>query len=408
MTFPYKTPRHNAIIAKIRGRLVSTLLLLLPIFLAGCNAPIKVKSTTYTPLIQHNATIAEAELLDLGVLSFDPGLDDVDDKAAEAILPQVRAAEAHYLANQLTQTIQNSAGWGAVRMLPSPNVVTDVYVTGLIKHSDGEILALEISVTDTAGTHWYTKKYQTIASKYAYDRRQKLQRDPFQGLFNQIANDLLKYRQGLSSAQAVNLRTVSALRFARGFAPDAFDQHLQTDRRGKLTVARLPAANDPMLARVQRLRERDYLYVDTVQEYYDAFLQRMATPYQTWRAQSYDEVMAARELKRQSLLRTAGGVAAVVAGVAASGSNSGSARAAGAVAIGSGALLVKSGLAKKAEAQIHIEALAELGQSLEAEVEPRVIELEDQTITLTGNVQMQYEQWQEILQKIYRAERGEI
>ena len=78
------------------------------------------------------------------------------------------------------------------------------------------------------------------------------------------------------------------------------------------------------------------------------------------------------------------------------------------MAIGSGALLVKSGLGKRAEAQIHVEALAELGQSLEAEVEPRVIDLEDQTITLTGNVQMQYQQWREILRKIYLSERGEL
>ena len=69
-------------------------------------------------------------------------------------------------------------------------------------------------------------------------------------------------------------------------------------------------------------------------------------------------------------------------------------------------MLVKSGLAKKGEAQIHIEALAELGQSLESEVEPRTVTLEDQTITLNGNVQAQYQQWKKLLQKIYTLERG--
>jgi hypothetical protein len=377
------------------------------LLLVGCNSPIKVKTTTYTPLAPGKSTVVEAELLDLGVLSFNPGLDQLEKDEEASVLPEVRNAEAHYLANQLTMTIQDSSTWGAVRMLPSSEVITDVYVNGVIEKSNGEVLELEITVTDTSGKQWYKKKYAGTASKYAYDRRQKLQRDPFQGLFNQIANDLVIWRQKLSGKEAVNLRTISSLRFAEDFAPLVYDQHLQVDRKGQITVNRLPASNDPILQRIQRMRERDYLYVDTVQEYYDAFSRRMTEPYQSWRAQSYDELLAARDLKKQSFERTAGGIAAIVVGILASGSNNSSARAGGAVAIGSGALLVKSGLAKKAEAQIHVEALAELGQSLEAEVEPRVIELEDQTVTLTGNVQMQYDQWQEILQKIYRAERGE-
>jgi len=55
---------------------------------------------------------------------------------------------------------------------------------------------------------------------------------------------------------------------------------------------------------------------------------------------------------------------------------------------------------------MHIEALAELGESLEVAIEPRVIELEDRTITLTGNAEAQYAQWKALLQQIYDAERG--
>ena len=397
----YRSPPARAAHTRLSGLLVVLLM-------TGCNAPIQVKSTTYTPLQHQKAIIPEAELLDVGILTFDPGLDDLDEEEEANILPSIRNAEAHYLATQLTHTIQDSAAWGAVRLLPSAEVITDVYVSGVIKHSDGEKLELDITVKDTTGKAHYTKTYQAVASKYAYERRKKLKRDPFQGLFNQIANDLVEWRQQLSGKQALDIRTISSLRFARDFSPEAFAQHLETDRKGRLSIARLPAENDPILRRLEPLRERDYLYVDTVQEYYDAFSEQMKEPYQTWRSESYDEVMAARQLKRQSIQRTAGGVAAILAGIAASGSNSGAARASGAVAIGSGALLVKSGLGKRAEAQIHIEALAELGQSLEAEVEPQVIDLEDQTITLTGNVQMQYQQWREILKKIYLSERGEL
>ena len=340
------------------------------------------------------------------MLAFDPGLDNMSDKQAEIVLPSVRVAEGHYLANQLARTIQDSTAWGAVRVLPSKEVITDIYVEGIILHSDGEKLELGITVTDTSGRQWYQRSYSQEASKYAYQRRKSLLRDPFQGLFNRIANDLSEFRKSLKSKEAMALRNISTLRFAKDFSPEAFEQHIQADRKGVLEIKRLPASNDPTLARIQRIRERDYLFVDTTQEYYDAFSLQMEAPYQSWRTQNYDEILAVRHLKRQSRERTIGGIVTVIAGIVAAGSNSGATRAAGAVAIGSGAMLVKSGLAKKGEAQIHIEALAELGQSLETEVEPRTVTLEDQTITLSGNVQAQYQQWKQLLQKIYTLERG--
>ena len=62
------------------------------------------------------------------------------------------------------------------------------------------------------------------------------------------------------------------------------------------------------------------------------------------------------------------------------------------------------GLEKRAESNIHSLALEELGQSLDAEITPRVIELEDRTVRLTGNVEDQYDQWRELLADIYAAE----
>ena len=71
-------------------------------------------------------------------------------------------------------------------------------------------------------------------------------------------------------------------------------------------------------------------------------------------------------------------------------------------------MIVKSGLEKKQQAASYDESLAEMGSSLEATLTPQVIELEDRTVTLTGNVEAQYQQWQELLAQIYREERGII
>ncbi len=380
--------------------------LLATLLLAGCGST-TVKSTNPVPLEQETDPIPEARLLDLGVLTFDPGLDGDND--SEFLLPEVRNAEARYFANQLVNTLQQTAAWGPVRIIPTTDTVVDLYVEGTILHSDGERLTLDIRARDTSGKVWLDKEYSAVASKFAYDKRNSnRRRDPFQNVFNLIANDLLALRRELPPGRAQELRTISKLRFARRFAPEAYDDHLRENRKGRLEIARLPAANDPLLARIQRIRERDYLFVDTLQEYYDAFTRRMDQPYRYWRSETYDEIIAARDLKRESTARLVGGIAAVIAGVAAAGAGDGSARVGGAMAAGAGGMLIKSALGKRQEAQMHIEALAELGQSLEADIEPQVIELEDRTITLTGNVEAQYEEWEEILREMYKAERGDI
>jgi hypothetical protein len=115
-----------------------------------------------------------------------------------------------------------------------------------------------------------------------------------------------------------------------------------------------------------------------------------------------------QELRAESTRRLIAGGVAVLAGIAAAGSSEGSSRAAGNVAIIGGGYLLKSGLEKRNEAQIHVEALEELGLSLEAEITPQVIELEDRTVMLSGNVEDQYAQWRELLAEIYRAEIGAL
>lgn len=368
----------------------------------------QVTSTVVTPLEHQSITVDESQLLDLAVLPLDPGLDNEEAKDDLSLSPAVRNAESQYLANKLASTIQQTSAWGAVRAVPSRETVVDVYVEGTIIHSDGEKLSLDISVSDTSNRHWYTKSYTETIGQYAYDQGKQSKRDPFQGLYNRIANDLLEYRQKLSAADAQKLRTISSLKFARDFSPEAFGNHIKETPGGQLEVIRLPAENDPILRRIERIRERDYLFIDTMQEHYDAFSLRMEKPYQSWRMATYEELASVRELKRQSRNRTIGGIAAIIAGIAAAGSDNGSVSNAGAVTVIAGGLLVKSGFSKKAELKIHEDVLAELSQSLEAEIEPRVIELEDRTITLTGNVEAQYTQWKALLREIYQAERGEI
>ncbi|MFT6420921.1 MAG: hypothetical protein ACJA0O_001453, partial [Porticoccus sp.] len=296
------------------------------LLLAACSTN-RVTSTVVTPLEQQTAPVVESQLLDLAVLPFDPGLENIESDDT-SVSPTVRTAEAQYLPNQLAATIQKTGAWGAVRLVPGRETVAEVYVAGKIVASNGETLALDITVTDSSNRHWYTKSYTETVGNYAYNRQNQLQRDPFQGLYNRIANDLLEYRQQMSAENVKKLRTIAELRFARDFSPEAFSDHIRETPGGQLEISRLPAENDPILQRIRQIRQRDYLFIDTMQEHYDAFTRRMDSPYQEWRAASYNELVALRELKRQSRNRTIGGVAAIIGGILASGSNSGSGRAA--------------------------------------------------------------------------------
>lgn len=365
-----------------------------------------VKSTSVPSLRAPASSVPEDELLDIGIAIFDPGIDAAGDD--ERIYPEVRRAEARYMPEVLADVLQNAGAWGAVRVIPNEERITDLLVNGTILHSDGEKLSVHIVARDSRDYVWLDKIYTGKASRYAYDTSTRSQYDPFQSVYHAIANDLVMRLDEQPGENRREIRMVSELLFAQSFSEQAFSGYLDETNKGKLLVIRLPAEDDPMLQRVRVLRERDQLFVDTLQEYYKGFSTDMFGPYQEWRKLSYEEVVAYQELKAESRRQLLAGGVAILAGIAGATSNNGASRAAGNVAIIGGGYLLKSGLESRAEAEIHVEALEEIGQSLEAEITPQVIELEDRTVMLSGNVEDQYAQWRAVLEEIYRNEIGEL
>ena len=379
------------------------------LILSGC-ATHTVKTTSYTPIIQDSQNINEDFLLDVGVAIFDPGIDELDDDQEQLTNHQVRLAESRYAPYLLSETLQRSANWGIVRLMPNANSPMDVFINGVILESNGETMSMRVSVSDSTGRQWYQKEYEQAISQFSYDPSQRQQNDPFQILYNNIANDLLEWRQkNIGEPDITEIRTVSEMLFAKRFSSQVFDSYLAQDRNGVYQITSLPSDDDPLLQRIRDIRERDFMFIDTVQDYYATYVRQMRLPYDSWREQSYHETIELRELEASARRRFIAGAATVVAGIAAAtqGSNYGT-QIGGAAAVGAGAYLIRSGFDKRAEAQMHMEALEELGQSLEDEVAPQVISLEDRSITLTGSVEEQYEQWREILADLYAAEVGQL
>jgi len=399
-----KTDRHQPA-PRSRGNrtLAAVMIVLVTLPLLGAaSQPVHVEA------IQATQEIPEESLLDVAIEVFDPGVTEpgtVTAKAKEGVFPEVRKSEARYIPMQLKETIQSTGQWGAVRVVPAGTSSAEVTVTGEIRKSTGKDLVVGIRVVDVAGREWFDQRFKQKADILAYSNEKLGVQDPYHSLYARIANEMLTDRERLTPQEIQDLRRISELRFASQLAPAAYEDYLRLTKKGKYRIKKLPATEDPMMVRVEQIRERDYMFVDTLNEYYSEFCASMEEPYDNWRTFSYDEQVALAELRRQARMRKIIGALAIFGAVVAAPTNSVEAAARDAAVI-AGMAAIQSGIAKGKEAKIHAEAIRELGASFELEVAPLVVEVEGETIRLTGNREDQYAAWHQLLRQIYAAETG--
>lgn len=349
----------------------------------------------------------EDTLLDVGVVLLD--LKEVDLDSNDTDYSSVRKSEAVWFTSQLKHTLESSNAWGLVRALPSERLGVDVTVSGTMIESNGEVVRLLIEVHDSRGQQWFAKEYFQRASAYAYNPEVNIPGDPFQAVFNEIANDLFDFRASLSPAQLVEIRNLTQVLFAQDFVPSAFDGFVRSNEDGTKRLNRIPASSDPMMQRVDRIRSRNDLFLDVVQDYYRSFNQKMEGPYQEWRKLSYKEVLLARQLKEQGRREKIAGAMAIVGGLAAAVEGDRFAtRTAGHVGIIAGSQIFAGSFLKTEQGLSHGSRLRELGLSLESELEPSIVDLQDRSVTLTGTVDDQYQEWRRILGEMFRIEEGDI
>lgn len=382
--------------------------LLISIFfliVSGC-ATHRAQTIVPTPMHQAQKEIPEDELLDVGISVFET-VELTEKKAKkEGTHPDVRKAECHYIPYNLKNTLQESSYWGAVRIIPNETDGVDVMVKGEVLESNGEWLILKIDVIDSAGNTWIRKKYKAKATEDYYTGNAPGSRDAFQDLYNTVANDMAAYRNQLSSAEVQKIRMISRLEFAQAFSPDAFGDYLAVDNEGKATIKRLPADGDPQMERVLRVRERDNMYVDTLNEYYDGFYNEMWPAYEEWRRFNLKERTALREIKWASYKRMAGGALLMALAIAMDASDVQGTNAMQNIMIIGGGALVVDGINVSKQQEIHAAAIQELSDSFGRDMKPVVMEFEGNQYELTGSAEEQYLHWRELLRKIYFAETG--
>ncbi|MDH3748162.1 MAG: hypothetical protein OER97_08135 [Gammaproteobacteria bacterium] len=380
------------------------------IALSGCSVN-EVITADETKLLTSAAPKDESQLLDVGIIEFDDGIPENNNPESSRIYAPIRNAESRYLAYHLKNTMQGTGHWGAVRVIPSENAFTDVIVNARIEESDGEFVELDVTVTDISGEDWYTRRYETQTGISSYSEHRDRRQDPYQKVFNEIANDVHAFVETLPEDYVQNLQQISELKFFEDMSPQSYGEHLQTDKKGLVTINRLPAENDPAVHRLRQIRERDRLVVDMLNEHYANFYYGIAIPYHAYRKASREESVNYRQVKRSAALKTLMGVVVLAGSMQMDTQDSSYSKqrmksTVRSIGIGEGLNAIVAGITRHTEASIHVEAIEELSESFSSEAAPMVVSIEGQARRLTGTAAAQYESWRKLLRDIYEAETG--
>jgi hypothetical protein len=422
----------------------------LAMFLSSCVTPgggsfdIGPKLSSFfdpPPSDNQSTLIQNRPKLDVVIPVFDPGIlekptdnDPTDNDPAniqpannekEGIWPELRRAEATKFALMMKRALESTGAFGAIRVTPDKNSTGDLYVLGKIEESNGEDVEIDIKVVDISGKTWVNSSFDHRVLDRFHDNLRNEGKDPYDPVFNEAAKYIVEKLKGREAKEILTLKSITDIRFAANFSEREFSKYLgkgegifgSDDFFGfggsYTTLISMPSDDDPNFIKTKAIRVRDQLFIDNLQTHYQKFESKMNESYAVWQEQSLQEAKAVREAEIKAAGEAVVGIlviglaiAAAVAG--ANNNNSGYydptpglvAAAGGAVG---GALLADSFKTSK-EAEVYRDALSELGQSVDLELAPQVIEFEKETIKLTGDATEQFAQWRNFLKQIYQAQ----
>jgi len=222
--------------------------------------------------------------LNISITVFDPGIPaDPSTHRRLQVFPRIRKIEALYLPFVLRETLVGTNDWGAVRVVPEPDIAAELLVSGVIVRSDGETLELQLRAIDASGRVWLDQDYAGVATISSGRSDAEPGDSGYQNLYDEISEDLRIARDLLDDKMLDDVVELSFLRYANQLAPSAFGDYLSSEADGTFKIHRLPAENDPMLERIERIRGVEYVFTDTVDKKFRELNAEIASTYDLWR-----------------------------------------------------------------------------------------------------------------------------
>lgn len=344
------------------------------------------------------------ELLSVGIEIFSAGNLDAGELEKQFSSKEIRETEIQFMPYHLKTTLEQSGFWGEVRVVPKNAQGLDVTVQGEVLESHGEELALAVYVEDRQGYVWIDRVYRDRLRKEDYEDVLVGKRGPFQNIYNAIANDIATVRRRMDALEVQQLRRSTQLLFAANLVPGVYDDYVAKGANGKLEVVRLPAEDDPLWQRVNQVSTRNAMFYEALNNTYEPFYQKMWAPYLEWRRYNLVEQLSIRQARSDSIKQAAAGIIMIAAAILLEVHDVDNASTIRDVLVIGGSQVIINGINISKQAEIHRETLQELAASFSSDAQTLRVEMEGQTVALTGSVQEQMAQWRELLQKLYREE----
>jgi hypothetical protein len=288
----------------------------------------------------------------------------------------VLSVEKRYVPYQLKKTLDRSGYFGAVRVMPREDLSAELNITGRLIESDGVVLKFSIKAEDAAGRIWLDRIYQDGATGEDYSKDPDYNKDPFQGLYNQVANDLVEVLRLRSEPELQTLLDIATVVYGRSLSEEAFGRYLKETEEGLVLVG-LPALTDPAFVRVQRIRDSEYLFADSIDAHYESLQRQVGQTYAWWQHYSYELIMGNRRLETIDATR---------------GATSGS------------WYSLERVYKTYQESKMNEDALRELTESFDRETEPTVTEIAGKVVQLHGTLDFQVDEWRRLLRQAWQQE----
>ena len=345
------------------------------------------------PLIQAIQAPSTNALLEVGVQVFGTAQNEAGEyEIGDWVFDEIIQKETQFLPHLLKNTLVDSRQWGAIRVIPEGDPSLDLFVEGQIIQSDGETLELQIRAFDSSGREWLNKTYadQSIQEEYPESTRFTLDNtfdainfvDPFQDIYNRIANDLVAVRTNLGEQTLDDLNLVTDMLYASDLSPNTFSGAIKANEDGLLIVDRLPSLDDPMMARVADMKYRHHLFIDTVDEYYQTLYEDIQPAYVLWRRYSIDQIAEIETSQQEANRSDYGG--------------------------SSGFLSLSQRYDRFKWSKIFEREFNDLAAGFNNELAPAFLELNSQVHGLTGTMEQQYREWRGILRRLFELENGDL
>ncbi len=178
-----------------------------------------------------------------------------------------------------------------VRVVPDAEPIADLIVQGRILESDGYSFAFSVHVTDATGASVLKQEYRGTTDG---------EENTFRPVFAQAARDIASAQSALADADVRRIHDTAMLRYAERLAPSAFGGYLETGDDGRIELVRLPSRDDPMLGRIERVRQTEFVVDDTIDEKFAELNREVSSVYRIWREYRRQNVDYQAENRRRA------------------------------------------------------------------------------------------------------------